>query len=351
MRLLLLSASLVVVAAGPALAAPNAKLAEAKRLVDDLELEAAAKALDAAAAVAGNDRATMLDLYELQGVVHGTQGKTDKAREAFKALLVLDPEHKLSGNQPPRVRTPFYEAKDWAARNGPLALDADVQKTGAVVDAITLKVKGDGLRLAKAVAFHLDLSGKPRFETARLDASGKATVKVGAAGVKWWAELLGEKDAVLVHLGTAAAPRDEAPKVAVAPPVDPLKDVPPPPPPPPEVAQPAGGAWMRPTGIGLLAAGGVALGVGALMGLQANDAHNKVKNAARDANNNIIGITQREAAQLDAAERSNATVANVLFGTAAALAGTGLAFVILGGPSDDVTLTPSPGGVVVSGRF
>lgn len=60
-------------------------------------------ALEAAFKRAGNDRDTLLRIYELQGIVFATLNETAKATKVFTTLTVLDPDHKLSGDYPPRV--------------------------------------------------------------------------------------------------------------------------------------------------------------------------------------------------------------------------------------------------------
>ncbi|HEY1086193.1 MAG TPA: hypothetical protein VGE37_00815, partial [Archangium sp.] len=114
-------------------AAPPAKLVEARKLIDDLELEAALKALDAADKTEGNDRATVLEIYLLQGVAFGTLGKDAKTRDSFRKLLMLNPNAALPPDQPPRVRTPFFEAKEWVRSNGPLVVTPEVKVADGLV--------------------------------------------------------------------------------------------------------------------------------------------------------------------------------------------------------------------------
>lgn len=360
----MLSYAGVVLCSTVAFAAPNARLAEAKRLIEDLELEKAAKALDGALLVEGNDREALLEIWELQGVVSATLGKTEKAREAFRALLVLDANHQLAGAQPPRVRTPFYEAKDWAAKNGPLALVGDAQVSDTV-QAVSVKVTGDALGMARVVAFHVDTDGRARLEKVRLERGGAAAqVKVGAPAVKWWAELLGEREAVLVRLGSEAQPREDKGRAdAAAAPREQPKEQPREQPreQPKEAPKEAVAAvqaqqvlvnpWMRPTGYALLGAGAVAGGVGGFLGWQSADVRQKISTAARDPNGVVTGITQKQAADFDATARNSAVAANVLFVTAGVVAATGLVFAIAGGTTEDVKVSPGAGGFVVSGRF
>lgn len=347
----------LVLSASTALCA-NVKLEEARRLVDDLELEKAAKALDAAERVEGNDLATTLDILALQGIVYGTLGKDAKAKDAFRELLVLSPKYKLPADQPPRVRTPFYEAKAWAEDNGPLTVTPGAEAAAGQVAEVQVAVEPDVLRLAKSVRFHLKVGGSERTVDALLS-GGRAAAPVGAAQVDWWAQVLGARGRVLLEVGSAAAPRHEGREgAAVVATTSPDEK-----PSPgavkdgvlaPEVAKPAGGgAWMRPVGFSLLGAGVVAGGVGVVFGLLANGARAKVLDAQQDANGLVTGVTQREAAALEQQARTNAIVANVLFGAGAALAATGLVFVLLGGGQDaaPVSFVPGPGGLLVSGSF
>ena len=62
----------------------------------------------------------------------------------------------------------------------------------------------------------------------------------------------------------------------------------------------------------------------------------------------VIGLTQREAYGLEARVRSQATLANTLFGVAGGLAVVGGIFWVLGG---DVAVAPAGAGAQVSGSF
>lgn len=333
-----------------AFAAPNAKLTEAKKAFDDLELDQALKLLDQADKLRGNERETVLEIYTLQGVAWATLGKADKAREAFRALLVLDPDHKLPGTQPPRVRTPFYESKEWAAGKGTFKVEGDAKLTTRL-DAVSVKVTGDVFKLARVAVFHVDLGGaRPMAQTVALGKDGVASLEVGQPSAHWSAEVLGERDQVLAVL----APRDDPPVKVVATPDVPLANPLKPAAPPPSsvvAAGPEASGWMRPAGIGLLVAGAVAAGVGGYFGFLVVDAQGDLQKAKRDGNGVVTGLTQVEAARLDAQARDAAPIANGLFVTGAVLAGAGAVLVLLGAPTDGVAVAPAPGGLTVSGRF
>src|SRR4051812_13698710 len=119
--------------------AANPKLVEARAQADDFDFQGALKSLEQAIAQEGNDRETTLSIVELQGVVWGNLNKPAKARTAFITLLTLDPDRVLSGDYPPRVRTPFYEAKEAVTRSGPLKLAREAPtKEGEQLTAVSV---------------------------------------------------------------------------------------------------------------------------------------------------------------------------------------------------------------------
>src|SRR5688500_9915737 len=114
---LLLLAPLVALATG---AGANAELARAEGLLADLKYAEASSALSSAWAKTGSDRATVLTILELDGAVAGMLNQPERARAILRRLFLLDPEHSIDPDLSPRVRTPMYEAKAWAAEQGPL---------------------------------------------------------------------------------------------------------------------------------------------------------------------------------------------------------------------------------------
>ena len=328
--------------ASTAFCAPNPRAVEARKLIDDLELEAAVKTLDAAEKMEGNDHAALVEIFTLQGVAWGTLGKDAKTRDSFRKLFMIEPEATLPVDQPPRVRTPFFEAKEWSSSNSPLIATPGADLGDGLVRAVKVTLDKDPLRMARAVRFHLKLDGVERVFEAPLTA-GKASAPVGKTSASWWAEVLGERRAVLIQVGSVQKPREEwtvAP-VAVAGPAL-------------TVSTPGAvsGGWRRPTGFVLAGAGVVAAGVGVVMGLQANEARAKVANAPRDELGRITTLTQRDAAALETTAQSQAAVANVLFGVGGALAVAGVVLIIVGPSREPVAaLSPSLGGFVLTGAF
>ena len=315
-----------------ATAAPPQKLVEARALIDDLEFEAALKALDAVEKYEGNDRSTLLEVFSLQGIAYGTLGKEARTRDAFRRLLVLEPGATIPADLPPRVRTPFFEAKDWSSSNGPLLAQPRAQLDAGRVKSVSVVIEKDVLRLARVVRFHL--SAREVVEVPLKD--GSAQLPVGRPSLSWWAEVLNERKGVLLELGSAEHPH-EAGEVATA---------------AAEIVETPSAGWRRPTGIAVLGAGAVAAGVGLIFGIQAHDARTKVAAATRDELGRVASLTQRDAVALETSARTQAATANVLFGVGGALAAAGVVLIILG-PSGEpaLALSPVPGGAVVVGSF
>ena len=363
----------ILLCATAALAQSNPDLEKANRFLFDQRYAEAAKALEAAARVPGNGREAVTRIYELQGIVCGQLGQTTKAREAFQALLSLDPGRELNGKYAQKVVAAFAAAKDWASISPPLefkSAKAAIDKSGRVMQLAT-KVKNDSMHLARKARFHLRADDAAWTEQDGELQGAYAAANTDAVGVEWWAELLGENERVLMLVGSQSAPLREGkvkerPAVAAADtpktqdsktagtsPVEGKK-----PDAKPQAvaagrASSSSGA-VRPVGYVLMGVGVVGVGVGAIFGYQSSAARSKIANATRDSQNRVTGITQKEAFTLEPQAKTQALIANVLFGVGGGVALVGGVLWLVGGSSSDsasVSIAPTVGGVVASGRF
>jgi hypothetical protein len=323
---------------------PNAELPRARRLLESLRYAEAARALDLARAQLGNDRDTLLDILELQGVVAAMLQQPAKARAAFQTLLVLAPDRQLKGDYSPRVVTPFFEAKAWVTdQQAVLRLEELPQPDGATsVESVGVRTPVDLLKLGRTMRFHLSENGAPERQQASPLVDGQATVAVRGPRVRWWVELLDEHQAVLSTLGSATAPLTVSP-----------------PPPPaftpqasraeedPTLEKAPSSPWRRAAYVFL----GAAVGSGAAggyFGLRSRNARADVEGASVNEQGLTTGLTQREAYALDDRARSSARLANILFGVAGATALAGGTFWVLGAP---VQVSATPAGVVLQGEL
>jgi hypothetical protein len=192
------------------------------------------------------------------------------------------------------------------------------------------------------------------------DLSGKtASISVDAAKVEWWADGIGDRDAVVVQVGNEAQPKVDlgvpAP-VARAEPTEggPLT-------PPPNAATPGEGltqegpgmSGLRTGGIVLAVVGVIGLGVGGAFGFLSNQAKGKIDGAMTNAMGQVTSLTQKDAYALDSTVRTDAIIANVGFVLGGALVGTGVLLFLLGGNSgsSSVSLSPTLNGAMFSGTW
>jgi len=321
---------------------PADRLVEARQLADEFQYDKALKLAEATLKEPDIGRDTLLGLYELVGISAATLDRGAKAREAFLLLVLVAPEHQLSRNLPPRVRTPYFEARNQAGRLGAVALAAaPAERVQGLVRLLTLTVKDVPLLPARAVRLHLREDDRAeRVETVPVPASRRVQVAVSGAALRWKAELLGDRGAVLQVLQGEELP-PPPPAVVLAPPPLPAPEPPPPP----------TRGWMRPTGYTVGAVGLLALGGGAVFGFLSSDARARIANATRQGQV-VTGLTQRDAAALDATARTGALLANVGFIAGGVLAATGAALVAFGGErAPAVSVLVGPGGLAVVGAF
>jgi hypothetical protein len=317
---------------------PNPDLLRARQLIEDVRFTEASRALEAALARASNDRATLLEILELQGVVAATLQSPAKARAAFQALLVLSPEYELQGDYAPRVMTPFFEAKAWVSDFGALQVEAaPASRTQDSVERVAVRLVADPLKMGRAVRFRGE-DGAGWFEHESPLVEGEASTEVKGERVRWWAELLDERQAVLATVGSEATPVTEVALrleglVAAPPSVnEPLQEAPP---------------WRALSYASL----GAAVGAGAAggyFGLRSRSARSELEKAAVDERGLTTGLTQREAYALEERARSSARLANALFGVAGAVAIAGGTFWVLG---TRVQVAATPTGVTVGGEL
>jgi hypothetical protein len=337
----------------------NPDLDKAARLVGDLQYAEAQTALDAALRRSGNDRETLIRIYELQGLVFGTLNQTAKAARAFQQMLSLDPDKKLTGDNPPRVTTPFYEARGKSSDAGRLEAKALAPATaGGRVAQLAVEITNDPMRMVKRVRFHVKADDKS-WTVSQADVVGKnASVSTDGALVKWWAEVLGDREAVLLDLGSADSPKQEGSAPVAQPEIKPVPKEEPVAPPPPAAVEVAtapppaeGTSGLRLGAYGLIAAGAVGLAVGAVFGVCSFYNRNLIDNATTD-HGVVTSISQARAFALDTQVHLQATVANTLLAVGGGLAAIGVVlFVVSPSPSASVALVPAGNGLLLSGSW
>jgi hypothetical protein len=318
-------------------APPNAGargLASARTLIDEFQFAKALSVISQTLKEPDLDTATLIDLYELEGIAHATSGAAPAAKEAFARLLTLDPAHAVPNELPPKVRTLYFGARTVAQREA-LELVAEVPaRSAGLIEGVSVIVKTSSLLPATGVRFTVSVDGEAPITT--VVPLENPRVKVHGRNVKWWADLLGAHGAVLrsVERDEVAAV-DEVGKTA------------------PAVSQAVTtpGGWIKPAGIAVGIGGLMGVTIGGLLGVQSAAARAKIAGAQTDENGVVIGLTQVEAQKLDATAREG-LAANILMISGGALAATGLLMFLLG-PSEasPVAVSVGPGSITATARF
>ncbi|MBL9039405.1 MAG: tetratricopeptide repeat protein [Archangium sp.] len=332
-------------------AAPNADFERAVQLNEKLQYAEALKALELALNQPGNDRAGVLKIYELQCILLSTLGQAAESVRCFQKVLSLEPEAKLAGSHPPRVRTAFLEARGAMRGHGLAFVRVPSDVVSGQMTLLSIRIDGDPLKLIRAVRFHRRIGPRDWKSTSILVVNGVASMEAPPPPVEWWAEALGERDVVLLTLGDQATPVVE--QVTVQPSV---------PPPPAPVVQHVPNIAPAPIS-GLKVAAVVSWVVAVGLGVTSGVAHARYVSALTafnegvakvDENQNVVGITQLEAYEHQRTASFNRSLATGFLGAAAGTAVLGAVLFVVGAVSStpssapNVALNLSPGAAAVS---
>jgi hypothetical protein len=306
------------------LAQPNSALEAAQKAVAELRYPDARPLLARARLSPSLDRPTLLEILWLQGLVSASLGQADSARSAFRTLLSIEPEYTPSKEQPPKVMTPFYEARGWVATKGHLELVAlPPARENGRVKRIGLKVAADPMGLAMSVRIHVLGEGGSHSEFLKLE----AWRNVDAPEVSWWAELIGEREAVLEVLGSADKPIvDKGVEVQDVPTTTPTIE-----PPPAVIREPTERPQLRTYAKAGFWVGGAAFVGGVAFMSVAGVLTAKLKGVTRDASQAVTSLTQVEAYALNSQERTFAALGNTLLVLGCLVLATGIILYLLGG--------------------
>ncbi|MBX7117064.1 MAG: hypothetical protein K1X64_22285 [Myxococcaceae bacterium] len=182
-------------------------VSEARSLMAAVKYKEAAKVLALALAKGETDAETTQRLFELSGIVAGTLNRPEQARDFFLRLLSVNPEARLTKRYPPRVMTPFFEAKASAEKN--LGLGFNVMparvKEGRVTH-LMVELQRDPLAMARTVRLYWR-DGADEWQGLERPASlGVLAFEVSGTEVQWHAVLVGENGVALVTLASRDMP-------------------------------------------------------------------------------------------------------------------------------------------------
>jgi hypothetical protein len=316
----------------------------ARTQVKRLQFAAALKSLKALERQPGLTRAQVIELYELEGITHGSLGDRAASEAAFVHLLALEPARQLGSRYSPKVTTPFFQARSKVKEAGALALTLTPKIEAGRVRSV--EVRRTGLfreQLVRVTAFVREDDAPPRqvLLTWRDDV---AVLEVDARQVDVGLRGVSAQDWELY--APEAPQRLEAPVVELAP-APPLVTAPP----AAIVAAPApaveSAPRYRPAAWTLLGVGVASLAVGTGFLVSAANLKSTYDTAATDERGVVVGLTRAEAQALEQTASLHTTLGIALLAAGGAAA---IAFGIVWGVGTPraarVTIAPTQGGAV-----
>lgn len=332
---------------------PAERIDAARALVNAGKHKQALVEAEAVAALEGNPRPVVLGAWEVMGLAWGGLKKAPKAEAVFRRLLTLEPGFKLKGKVSPAASAAFKKAKRWVAqRQGGLVAEqlSPAIKDGHIV-GVFLSIDGDATGLVKTVRAHLRVDGAA-WAVKSQPAEGSTAIEVAGKAVQWWAELLGDHDAVLLTLGSEAEPfvdavpgaiirkaaPTETPAAGASKPVA-KADAPTqltltPEPAAPGVEVTTKATPQKPRRVlpwVLVGAGLVSAGVGVGFGVASGSARDRIASASVNAESGLVtGMTRAQALEFQQKAQTDAVVANTLYGAGATLVAGGVLWWLLG---------------------
>ena len=222
-------------------------LQEATRLLDIMEYRKALKAADRVLKSPASGPHELVAAYRIKGLSLSALGKTNRSLAAFRKLLAVDPDFRLSDDLSPKLAAPFYQAVAMLRTQKALALEHTPPSPPAALAGATLKVtlKSDPLRMVKKVElrFSTNQDDKERKMVARIKKPRAVAMKLPAglvAGeIRYYFKATNRYGGTLAYVGTKQKPYVLAVEEVEPPPRVVLSPVPPPEPKSPAVEPPS----------------------------------------------------------------------------------------------------------------
>lgn len=323
-RGILLHIAVMLAVAGTARAEPaDPHIARARAHLDDLALDLAQTELELALRAGDSDRARLIEIHRMLGIVHAGLDRPERAVDEFRAVLALDPRAEVRPELGPKIVQPFTDARASMQGRAPLAAALESRRAGSAEIVVVVASDPLGMVARARARFTLRAGGEslvtgaggPRISLAIPSDAMRATV----AALDVHGNRLAEFD---VDLAPAPAPAPEAPPQRPA-----------------LLAR-----WSVWSGVAI---GAGAIGVG--FALAARSTRSELDELERTAMPSFSRVEE-----LDERGRRRTLVANLAFGAAGAAAVvSAVLFVRRPAARTSVAVAPAPGGawVLVSSGF
>jgi hypothetical protein len=237
--------SLAILCLLPALASATEPVEQAEKLFQDMEYDRARKIARSVLSSPGASPEVLVTAYRIQGLCLSAMGKPGKAVRAFRRLLAIEPEFRISPDISPKLAAPFFQAVAMSRGDKGILLRHNPPEPKMVLGGLLLKVRlaADPLRMIRTVRmrFLTDQDKKERRMTAAVRKPGLLGMRLPkglkAREIHYFFEALNEHGGVVKRLGGKKKPfklrvqlkPGSTPEALV---LAPFEEEPPPPPPP-----------------------------------------------------------------------------------------------------------------------
>jgi tetratricopeptide (TPR) repeat protein len=218
-----------IVLLSPATVLGQEPLHQAQEKFEQLDFDGALAASDLALQSSSDSPADLVEAYRIRGLCLSAMGRNDDALLAFRKLLSINPNFKISADTSPKLAAPFYQALAISRELKPISLvplatKADDQS----LPRVRVKLEADPLRLVGAirVCFRIGSGDWQKSEPLPVSEPGEFSLPLPATAaqgkVGYYFEALTAKGGVLARAGNKKFPlgSGSAELAAVKPPAE-----------------------------------------------------------------------------------------------------------------------------------
>jgi tetratricopeptide (TPR) repeat protein len=123
----------------------------ARQAYDDMEFDAALRAVDQALGDPQAQPPDLVDAYRVRGLSLSALERLDEALEAFRAMLSIDPKAAIAADTSPKLAAPFFQALAMSRDVKPIALTHAAPPATGRPAALGVELRSDPQGLVKGV--------------------------------------------------------------------------------------------------------------------------------------------------------------------------------------------------------
>ena len=192
----------------PLLAQAKDPLVSAEAYLEEMEYGKALKLVGRVLASSDRGPGELVKAYRIKGLCQAAAGKTEASMQAFRRLLSIDPEFRLSTEISPRLAGGFYQAVAYSKNNKPITLVHRPPEPPDKLSGLTLAVElqADSLGMVKAIRLVFSPEGgADQIVETPVGGLGKILLTLpdeAAEKLDYYFEALNARGSVLVRVGS-----------------------------------------------------------------------------------------------------------------------------------------------------